>query len=393
MNLRVVFGTFVAVCLSGFAQDIENNFRITGKVTNVPDSVTVCLMRGSGRVVETVSSDTIYDGNFVLTGNINEGNNILYFYIDGRGFPSKFSKIVVFPGAEIKITGDGVFYPLWAIESSSPLQKSIAAMTASQMPEFEESLKYSMEESDLMYHMYVDNRGAEDVERETWQKIKELRKKSNPCDSIINVKKLEYMAVAPIDDIWMYEYLNFVELLRNKPDRFDAEKIRRLADRIDNEQYATPYGKRIKALLSIDGALKAGDVMPYAEFVDAVGKTHNLSEFEGKSILLDFWSAGCGPCVMSFAEAEEVASKYADKLAFVSVNQDVAHIWKEALERYKLKGIQWNGYLDEGVMVFDKFGNQGIPYYVLISPDGLIKSMWSGYGKGHLMKHVDNLMK
>ncbi|MDE6048376.1 MAG: AhpC/TSA family protein, partial [Paramuribaculum sp.] len=391
MNLRVVFGTFAAVCLSGFAQDIENNFRITGKVTNVPDSVTVCLMRGSGRVIETISSDTIYDGNFVLTGNINEGNNILYFNIDGRGFPGLFSKIVVFPGAEIKITGDGVFYPLWAIESPSPLQKSIAAMTTSQMPEFEESLKYSMEESDLMYHMYVDNRGAEDVERETWQKIKELRKKSNSCDSITKVKKLEYMTVAPIDEIWMYEYLNFVELLRNKPDRFDAEKIRRLADRIDSELYATPYGKRIKALLSIDGSLKTGDVMPYAEFVDADGKIHNLSEFGGKSILLDFWSAGCGPCVMSFAEAEEVAAKYADKLAFVSVNQDVAHIWKEALERYKLNGIQWNGYLDEGVMVFDRFGNMGVPCYVFITPDGVIKNVWCGYGKGYLMNKVDSL--
>ena len=182
-------------------------------------------------------------------------------------------------------------------------------------------------------------------------------------------------------------------MLRNNPDRSDAEMIWGLTNRIDDEQYATKYGKRIKALMSIDGKLKTGDVMPHAEFVDSDGKTHDLSEFEGKSILLDFWSAGCGPCIMSFAEAEEVAAKYADKLAFVSVNQDVAHIWKEALERYKLNGIQWNGYLDEGVMVFDKFGNMGVPCYVFIAPDGVIKNVWCGYGKGYLMNKVDRLIK
>ncbi|MDE6263725.1 MAG: AhpC/TSA family protein, partial [Paramuribaculum sp.] len=393
MKLRLVAAALVAVCLSSYAQNAENNFRITGKVTNVPDSAVVRLLRPLSKVVETIVADTICDGSFTLTGNVNDGNNILYLIVDGRGFPNRFSKIVVFPGAEINITGDGVLYPLWTVESPSPLQESITAVTASQMPEFEEALKYSIEETDLMYYIYVENKGAEEVERETWKKINALRKKSAPCNSIVDAKKLAYMATAPIDDIWLYECLNLVDMLRNNPDRSDAEMILGLTNRIDDEQYATKYGKRIKALMSIDGNLKTGDVMPHAEFVDVDGKTHDLSEFEGKSILLDFWSAGCGPCVMSFAEAEEVATKYADKLAFVSVSQDEAHIWKEALDRYKLNGIQWNGYRDEGVMVFDKFGNMGIPFYVFITPDGVIKNVWTGYGEGYLMRKVDSLMK
>ncbi len=392
MNLRVIVAAFAVACLSGYSQTNENNFRITGKVTNVPDSATVCLMRPSGRVVERLVTDTIHDGSFLLTGSVNEGNNILYLIVDGRGFPSFFSHIVVFPGAEINITGDGVLFPLWTIDSPSPLQKSIAAMTASQMPEYEESLRYSIEESDLMYYIYVDNKGAEDVEKETWKKINALRKKSDPCDSITTAKKLEYMVSAPVDDIWMYEYQKLVENLLNNPNMRDAEKIRSLSSRIDDENYASVYGKKIGALLSIDRKLQKGDKIPAGEFVDADGNARSLNEFQGKYILLDFWSAGCGPCVMSFPEAEEVAAKYSDKLAFVSLNQDEDRIWKEALSRYKLNGIQWNGYREEGVMMFDRLGNGAIPFYVLISPDGVIKETWSGYGKGYLMKKVDNLL-
>ncbi len=39
-------------------------------------------------------------------------------------------------------------------------------------------------------------------------------------------------------------------------------------------------------------------------FCDLDGKVHHLADFKGKIYVLDFWSSGCGPCIMASARNE-----------------------------------------------------------------------------------------
>ena len=59
--------------------------------------------------------------------------------------------------------------------------------------------------------------------------------------------------------------------------------------------------------------------------------------------LLDFWSAGCGPCLMAFPEMREVQEMWKDRLVVVSISSDSEKVWKEASER---KGITWTNLND-----------------------------------------------
>ena len=48
----------------------------------------------------------------------------------------------------------------------------------------------------------------------------------------------------------------------------------------------------------------------------------HLSDFEGRYLLLDFWSAGCGPCLMAFPEMRELQEMWKDRLVVVSISSD-----------------------------------------------------------------------
>ncbi|MFR9603851.1 MAG: hypothetical protein SNG02_08320 [Rikenellaceae bacterium] len=57
-----------------------------------------------------------------------------------------------------------------------------------------------------------------------------------------------------------------------------------------------------------------------------------------------------------------------------------------------LKGNHWNE-LSDIPQLYSSYGVRGIPYYVLIDPDGNVKEHWSGYGKGSLRKRLGELIE
>lgn len=129
--------------------------------------------------------------------------------------------------------------------------------------------------------------------------------------------------------------------------------------------------------------LKVGDDMADGDLYDLEGNLHHLSELKGKYLLLDFWSRGCGPCIMAIPEMEKLQQKYADKLTVVSLSFDMEERWREASAEHPMTWKNWNEKKQsEGLYL--KYGVNGIPHYVLISPEGKIVDSWGGYGMGLL---------
>ncbi|WP_373725491.1 TlpA family protein disulfide reductase [Bacteroides heparinolyticus] len=99
-------------------------------------------------------------------------------------------------------------------------------------------------------------------------------------------------------------------------------------------------------------------------------------------------SSGCGPCIESLPELEEIAELYRDTLAIVSISIDPPKSWKAFVEKRQMKGNQWNELRKAGTGLAMSYGVKGYPHYVLIAPDGKIQSIWGGYGKGSLLKKL-----
>ena len=131
-----------------------------------------------------------------------------------------------------------------------------------------------------------------------------------------------------------------------------------------------------------------GDDMVDADLIDRDGNIRHLSEFKGKYILLDFWNRGCGPCMKAFPEAAEISEAYKGTLEVVGICIGNKKSMDAVLTKYEPKGNQWRqrNLGAKGLVI--AYQVMSVPHYVLISPEGKILDMWTGYRKGLLKEKM-----
>jgi len=118
-----------------------------------------------------------------------------------------------------------------------------------------------------------------------------------------------------------------------------------------------------------------GNPAPDFELKDETGKTVKLSDLRGKTVYIDFWGMGCGPCIYEFQNSvAEFHEKYRDfdiAYMYINVNDNDAN-WKRGIEMYNLKGINLiaEGWTNNPVC--QSYNVLGIPHYVLIDKEGKI---------------------
>ena len=220
-----------------------------------------------------------------------------------------------------------------------------------------------------------------------------LRALCAPADSLIYLAELDYMKEAPVTAVWLDKYKLYSSFLQWNHEFGHRDLIRSLSARMSDEDRATEAGQEITAYLNLPETVGVGDDMVDGDLYDLDGNIRHLAEFKGKYILLDFWSQGCGPCVKSLPEMEEITAQYKDRMEVVSISQDPKDSWKEFIARKGLKGNQWNELRMGNTGLAAAYGVTGIPHYVMISPDGRILDIWAGYARNYLKSKVKALVK
>ena len=138
-----------------------------------------------------------------------------------------------------------------------------------------------------------------------------------------------------------------------------------------------------KPLLHLQNeTVEIGDTVPYMALYDTLGNTHHLQDYKGKYLLLDFWGANCGPCMKSIPELKSIADAMGDKVEVISISSDAKSVWKMASARH---GIGWRnlndlkGSTQDGICT--KFNVEGLPTFVIVSPDGIVLDKMRGYAE------------
>lgn len=102
--------------------------------------------------------------------------------------------------------------------------------------------------------------------------------------------------------------------------------------------------------------------------VDLQGDTVHLSQFKGKTTVVDFWATWCGPCKAELPHWAELQKQYGDRINFVSVSiWDDAAKWKEMSAGL---GHQHSLFIAKELQgQLDPYRITGIPRYMVIDKD------------------------
>lgn len=371
----------------------EGEFLIQGQLDNVSDSAVIELRISDGRLLKEITNDTVINGKFSLRDTITSGPRELYLMSNSKGFPGTWVSVWVAPGKHIKVTGTDKLLQTWTIESNVPEQQEENQFIKASFPEQREILEYSVQEYDWFQKMFQEHAGDETFQKEGWKQVDSLRKLKKPLENIVQKKELDYLKTAPLSSVWLNKYLGFASRMQWDKNNPYIPEIKALYARLSDTDKETEIGKSISEYMNLGTEVNVGDKMVDGNLYDPEGNLRHLSEFTGQYILLDFWSMGCGPCVQSIPEMEDIIEMYKDKLVVIGISSDSKEDWKKFIADKNMTGNQWNELRKERTGLAARYKVVGIPSYVFISPEGIVQDMWSGYGTGSLKNKLKDLMK
>lgn len=366
----------------------QNVYTIEGEITNFPDSVpySFALLENDILKIMPDNYDTILNGKFKIIKQAKETQKMILQCISDQINYSQKCQIWVKPGAKIKITGTGTSIDKWKVESDIPEQKEFNNYQNKSRIEYEQ----------LSYLQDIDNRLTLKIRagnKDSQLKADSIEKEREILLSQISENNLQILHSEDIGSVGL-DILKREAMSMHYKKQQNKEQIELVYSRLTEEQKQSDIGKEIKSILQMSqiSTLKAGDPMPDAELFDPKDNTHRLASYKGKYILLDFWGYSCSSCIAALPELKTIASDYKDTVTIISLFIDHKSHWKDT---FLNKGITWLNLSDNKGMsgIALQFGVRGIPHFVLIAPDGIIQTSWTGYGQGKIIERVKQLIK
>ena len=130
--------------------------------------------------------------------------------------------------------------------------------------------------------------------------------------------------------------------------------------------------------VSLNNMDKDGNVtLPNIELVDQYGKKHNLQDYKGKVIMINFWVSWCSDCKAEMPKVVELYKEYGENkkdLIILGVATPISKEYPNNKDRIDkialLKYIKDNGYIFPSL--FDETGKTYAEYEVIEYPSTYI---------------------
>lgn len=374
----------------------KDNYIIYGEAGGIDNGVILDIFLNINGYSEHIATDTVKNGQFYFEiPSISEEIIELIILPSTREstdiFPPCFRTLYVKPGCTININADSPYANTWRVSSDIPENISLQGFTEHTKDIEIEFAKNHMERQ--KYSALIKESSGEI--REAYRKRhNELVTQFYIINDMLEITELNYMKSAPQDKLWWERLYSHCKNYRNRTDDFPykyGKELLELYDSLKDKKLDTDCGKAVKTLLYPEQKNAIGDPMPEAILYDLYGKTHSLSEFSGKYLLLDFWRAGCKPCIKAFKEMKQIADQFKDEISIVSISTDPEKAWRIASAKHDISWNNWNELCGESGL-YSKYHTIGVPHYVLISPNGIILDEWPGYSPGSLIKKMNELI-
>lgn len=111
---------------------------------------------------------------------------------------------------------------------------------------------------------------------------------------------------------------------------------------------------------------------------DMKGKTHTLSAYQGKWVLVNFWATWCSPCVAEIPEFNSLQQAHPDELVIIGIAESY-RTRQEVMDFVHDKKIVYPVVLGNEDTAGDFGGLDGTPTSFLYSPSGKLVDRHEGF--------------
>ncbi len=356
----------IMLCYLASSCQERNDYKIIGNVKGIPDSAVVDLYIDYADIGERIASDTVIEGKFNFTDTVgDEIQQMRLFMRDMQNYPGSCNLWV--GKGDIHVTGESNFLASWKVNSSIQEQRD-----ENRIAELTRTFRVKIDSLDCIQTEHRKNNIDDRAE---------IRKQIDSLENIKNKIELNYLAEHYNSKVAVIHLCNLAQF----GDSLEKNQIRNFYTKIDTTYLNTLWGEGIENYINMKASPGIGDKFVNFKAFDIHNKPHHLADFTGKYILLDFWSSGCYPCIMSIPELRRISESYKKVLTVISVNSDTQKkFWLSATKRDTITWIN----LSDGKGTFGGanflYGINGFPTYALINPEGFIIDKWMGYGQGSI---------
>ena len=376
----------------------ENGALIQGQATGLDPEETIIavLFQHEGEIGKGIQTDTLRNGRFSfrLDSLAEADHYMISLFRPRQGYVDVINygpEIYLEPGAFVRIKGEGKHFRTARIDSPVKDQKLrqlfLKKMSREDWNALDEILAHRNLVVNELYYGEVLTQEQKDSLRVMAQQDLDA---SHEIDDRLSQQELKILETEEIGTFALDRILSLA-LQVSLGKKENREPVRHLYERLSDEQKTSRAGMEALNYLNPVKTVSAGSPVPSYEYFDKNGKSVRISDFAGKWVLMDFWSRGCGPCLKAVPELGAVSNEFKEKLAVVSISLDSENPWKEASREH---GIFWNDWNDpKGTSGSVRaFGTNGIPTFVIVSPEGIIVDIITGYSEGLLRNKVQIAM-